>query len=226
MCYFFNIKYEFDKQDILQALENVQKGYICVADGVVMSTANRDNNYLNAVNGGLFSICDSSWVPLYIKAIYGISYEQYCGADIFKDIVSSRKYRMLFMGTHKKTLDALKIKLIDLNPNVKDMSFIELPFCNVDEQFMSKLLPHLEKGVMIGVGAVFKFFSGTEETRCPNWMRKLHLEFIYRIMQNPRKQLKRCYWILATLPKIIMEEIKKKKLNTQQWTKTESLYGR
>jgi len=158
------------------------------------------------------------------------------------------------MGTHKKTLDALKIKLIDLNPNVKDMSFIELPFCNVDdfdypeiarmieedgakiiwialgapkqEQFMSKLLPHLEKGVMIGVGAVFKFFSGTEETRCPNWMRKLHLEFIYRIMQNPRKQLKRCYWILATLPKIIMEEIKKKKLNTQQWTKTESLYGR
>jgi len=77
MCYFFNIKYEFDKQDILQALENVQKGYICVADGVVMSTANRDNNYLNAVNGGLFSICDSSWVPLYIKAIYGISYEQY-----------------------------------------------------------------------------------------------------------------------------------------------------
>ena len=239
MSCFFNIKYEFDKQEILQAFENVQKGYICVADGVVMSTANRDNDYLNVVNGGLFSICDSSWVPLYIKAIYGIKYEQYCGADIFKDIVSSRKYRMIFMGTHKATLDALQKKLIDLNPNVKDMSFIELPFCNVDdfdypeiakmieedgakiiwialgapkqEQFMSKLLPHLEKGVMIGVGAVFKFFSGTEETRCPYWMRRHHLEFIYRIMQNPRKQLKRCYWILATLPNILLEEIKKKK---------------
>ena len=166
-------------------------------------------------------VYDSSWVPLYIKAIYGISYEQYCGADIFKDIVSSQNYRMLFMGTHKKTLDALQKNLIDLNPDVKDMSFFELPFCNVDdfdypeiarmieedgakiiwialgapkqEQFMSKLLPHLEKGGMIGVGAVFKFFSGTEETRCPNWMRRHHLEFIYRIMQNLRKQLKRCY---------------------------------
>ena len=54
---------------------------------------------IDVVNGGMFAICDSSWVPLYLKSIYGVKYEQYCGSEIFKDIVSSRKYRMIFMGT-------------------------------------------------------------------------------------------------------------------------------
>lgn len=251
---FFQIKYEFDKQEVLRTIHNARKGYICVADGVVLSTANRNQEYLDVVNGSMFSICDSSWVPLYLHAIYGIKYKQYCGAEIFKDIVSSRQYRMMFLGTQQKTLDALQGKLAEMNPEVKNMKFIELPFCDVEEfdyqeiarmieddgariiwvalgapkqeRFMNKLLPYLQKGVMIGVGAVFKFYSGIDESRCPNWMRKHHMEFIYRIIQDPKKQLKRCYWILATLPKIYIEEVKRKKANRQQWTETELLYGR
>ena len=80
---YFNINYEFDKKEVHHAIEATQKGYICVADGVVMNTANRDSEYLKIVNGSLFSVCDSSWVPVYLKTIYGIKYEQYCGADIF-----------------------------------------------------------------------------------------------------------------------------------------------
>ena len=63
---YFNINYEFDKQKVHEAIATVQKGYICVSDGVVLSTANKDKSYLEAVNGSLFSICDSSWVPVYL----------------------------------------------------------------------------------------------------------------------------------------------------------------
>ncbi len=45
--------------------------YICVADGVILDIANRNSDYLNVVNGGLFAICDSSYVPLYLKWLYG-----------------------------------------------------------------------------------------------------------------------------------------------------------
>lgn len=235
---YFNINYEFDKKEIHRAIETAQKGYICVADGVVLNTANRDKEYLDVVNGGMFAICDSSWVPLYLKSIYGIKYEQYCGADIFKDIVLSRKYRMIFMGTHQTILDSLQKELLAMNPDVKDMKFVELPFRDVDdfdypeiaqmikedgakiiwvalgapkqERFMNKLLPHLESGVMLGVGAVFKFYSGTDESRCPKWIQRNHLEFVYRIIQDPKKQLKRCFWIVATLPKLYFGELKKK----------------
>ena len=64
---------------------------------------------------------------------------------------------------------------------------------------------------MIGVGAAFKFYSGTSEKRCPKWIHKLHLEFIYRIIQDPKKQLKRCFWILRTLPKLYLEERRRAK---------------
>lgn len=236
---YFNINYEFDKQEVHRAIEATQKGYICVADGVVMNIANRDPEYLKVVNGSIFSICDSSWVPLYLKSIYGIKYQQYCGSEIFKDIVSSHKYRMMFLGTSQEILDGLKHEISKMNPDVTNMQFVELPFRNVEdfdypeianmvnidkskiiwvalgapkqEKFMNLLLPHLEQGVMIGVGAAFKFYSGTSEKRCPKWIHKLHLEFIYRIIQDPKKQLKRCFWILRTLPKLYLEERRRAK---------------
>ena len=232
---YFSINYEFDKKEVHRAIKAAQKGYICVADGVVMNTANRDPEYLKVVNGSLFSICDSSWVPVYLKSIYGIKYDQYCGAEIFKDIISSRKYRMIFMGTSQATLDGLQNELKKMNPDVEAMQFIELPFRKVEdfdypeiakmieddgakiiwvalgapkqERFMNLLLPHLNQGVMLGVGAAFKFYSGTAESRCPVWMQKCHLEFVYRIMQDPKKQLKRCFWILWTLPGLYFGEV-------------------
>ncbi len=239
---YFNINYELDKKQVHQTISTVieqeGKGYICVADGVVMNTANRDKEYLDVVNGGLFAICDSGWVPLYLKSIYGTRYEQYCGAEIFKDIVSSRKYRMIFMGTHQSTLDGLRRQLKSMNPDVSNMSFVELPFRAVEdfdypaiaktieedgaqiiwvalgapkqERFMNMLLPHLKTGVMLGVGAVFKFYSGTEEKRCPEWIQKHHMEFLYRIWQDPKKQLKRCFWIAATLPQLYIQEYRRK----------------
>lgn len=234
---YFNINYEFDKQAVHSAIETAEKGYICVADGVVMNTANRDSDYLKVVNGSMFSICDSSWVPVYLKKIYEVQYEQYCGSEIFKDIVSSRKYRMIFVGTQQKTLDGLREELSKMNPDVREMSFVELPFRKVEdfdypgiadmiendgakiiwvalgapkqERFMNMLLPYLKHGVMIGVGAAFKFYSGTEEKRCPEWMHKHHLEFVYRIMQDPKKQLKRCFWIVWTLPGLYFGEKKR-----------------
>ena len=41
--------------------------HICVADGVILNNANRKPDYLKIVNGGMFAICDSGYVPLYIK---------------------------------------------------------------------------------------------------------------------------------------------------------------
>lgn len=235
---YFNINYEFDKAEVHRTIESAQKGYICVADGVVMNMANREPEFLEVVNGSLFSICDSSWVPLYLKSIYGVQYDQYCGAQIFKDIVSSKKYRMIFMGTHQSTLDALQKELFGMNPEVMNMKFVELPFLEVDEfdyqgiaqmieedgaqiiwvalgapkqeRFMNKLLPYLNRGVMIAVGAVFKFYSGMDEKRCSDWIQKHHLEFAYRIWQDPKKQLRRCFWIVATLPKLYIGEWRRK----------------
>ena len=113
---YFNIRYEFNQESvhncIARQLQTDTADYICVADGVILNIANRKSDYLAVINGGMFSICDSSYVPLYIRWIYGKQYKQYCGSQIFMDIIRSRKYRMIFMGTSQNTLNGLKNNLL------------------------------------------------------------------------------------------------------------------
>ena len=244
---FFNIRYEIDvptiQKNIAQQIKLGTPGYICVADGNILYMVNRDNEYKNIVDGSLFSICDSSWTPTFIKWIYGYQYKHYCGNDIFMDIVESRKYRMAFLGAKQNILDGLKQNLQQYNPTIDNMLFYELPFREVEdfdysgiaemlnndgadiiwialgapkqEIFMNRLKPYLKKGVVIAVGAVFKFNCGLQSVpqRSPEWLRKYHLEFLHRIFKEPKKQIKRCWGIITTLPRILLQEwrIKAKK---------------
>lgn len=108
------------------------------------------------------------------------------------------------------------------------MPFEELPFCAADEfdygaiaarineylpdiiwislgapkqeVFMNRLCPHLQRGIMVAVGAVFHFAAGGRIRRAPDWMVACKLEFLYRIFNEPRKQMKRCWKIISVLP--------------------------
>ena len=244
---YFNINYEFDKQTIWckidEQLQNEGARYICVADGNILQMVHKDLECRNVVNASMFSICDSSWVPLFLKRIYGVRYQQYCGSQIFEDLTDKKRYRQFFIGTSEKVLEGLKTELSKKDPAISGMSFFAPPFCKVEEfdypsiaeminkdnpdivwvalgapkqeNFMYRLQPMLNRGVMIGVGAVFNFYCGLENTpkRAPQWMVKSHLEFVYRIFSEPKKQLKRCKDILLTLPNVYKEE--KKRVNNQ-----------
>lgn len=239
---YFNIRYEFDVDVIHQTIDKLvassnEPHFIPVVDGVVLNHVNSNPEYKRIIDESIFSICDSSYVPLYIRWIYGECYKHYSGSQIFIDIVKSCKYRMIFMGTSQATLNGLKENLKVINPGVVTMKFVELPYLRVEdfdyagiakiveednadivwialgapkqEIFMSKLKPHLHCGVMIAVGAAFKFFSGVKVKRAPQWMINAHMEFVYRIFKEPRKQLKRCYGIVFSLPTLFWREWKK-----------------
>lgn len=238
---YFNIKYEFSKDTVLDSIEtqSSRQGGKCVfvADGNVLVNVHKDNNYRNIINNSLFSICDSSWVPLYLKHIYGFKPEQYSGSDIFKDITSSRKYRMAFLGSSREVLDALRGNLAKIDGRIEEMLFMDLPFAAAEdfdfagigakvnefdpdiiwvslgapkqEIFSHRLAPFLKRGVIIPVGAVFNFRAGLGIRRAPGWMVRCHMEFIYRIFSEPSKQLKRVWGILRYTPAIIREEKRK-----------------
>ncbi len=234
---YFQIRYEFDPtavhRHIREAVDAQRPGYICVADGNILTMVHHDAAYRATVDGALFSICDSSWVPLYLRRLYGIERQQYCGAQIFRDIVGAGEYRMAFLGTNDATLADLRSAISAWNHAVAAMPFTALPFCAVEdfdypaiaavleeqgvdiiwvalgapkqEQFMQRLRPHLRRGVMIGVGAVFNFYSG-HIRRAPSLFVRLHLEFAWRLLTEPRKQFRRCWQIVTALPAIYSEE--------------------
>ena len=237
---YFNINYEFDKQEVHRAIKSAQKGYICVADGTVMRYVHQDMEYRKVVKDALLTISDSSWTPVFLNWIYRINVEPYPGPQLFIDVIKMKKYKMFFMGSSNDVLKALKGELSKIDGNIKDMQFMELPFRKIDdfdyqeiaetvnkdnpdiiwvslgapkqEYFMNRLNPFINHGIQIAVGAAFKFYSGkTSKKRAPLWIHKLRLEFLYRMMQEPKKQWGRFLAYLKVLPSIYFEEIKKKK---------------
>lgn len=240
---FFNIRYEFDREKVRERIDETiaakGKGYVCVSDGVILSLVQQDEAYRRVIDGAMFSICDSGWVPMYVRWIYGLDRRQYCGSQIFEDTIRAKRYRMMFLGTSERVLGPLRENLARIDPRIADMPFVELPFCPVDgfdypaigktvdayapdiiwvalgapkqEQFMHRLLPHIDCGVMIAVGAAFNFFSGLEIRRAPRWMVRCKLEFVHRIFSEPKKQLRRCRNILVTLPPMLYREVRAKK---------------
>lgn len=236
----FNINFEPDSEKVLSSIADRCKsgaaGYICVADGNILSMVHKDLEYRKVVDGAMFSILDSSWIPLMANRIYGTQWKQFCGSQIFAEVTRMRKYRMYFLGANRTVLDALRGNMLEVDPAITSMKFKELPFCSVDEFdyegiaaeinednpdivwlslgapkqeiFASKLTPLLRRGVVIPVGAVFDFRAGLGKKRAPQWMIKTHLEWMYRIFSEPRKQLGRCAVIIRTFPFIYKEEKK------------------
>ena len=59
------------------------------------------------------------------------------------------------------------------------------------EQWMAEQQGKI-KGFMVGVGAGFDYYAGNIR-RAPEWMQKANLEWMYRLLQDPKRLLGR-YW--------------------------------
>ena len=245
---YFHIRFEFDPatvhSSIAAGVASGTPGYICVADGNILAMVHRNAEYRRTVGSALFSVCDSSWVPLYLRRLYGIRRQPYCGAQLFADIISAARYRMAFLGTDEPTLAALRQRLAGCNPAVATMPFIPLPYtaraedfdypaiaaqlaphapdiiwvalgAPKQERFAELLATHLPRGIIIGVGAAFNFAAGRIR-RAPRWVQRCRAEFLYRLLTEPRKQLRRCLLILRTLPHIYLTERKRARTPSTQ----------
>ena len=237
---YFGINYEFSRAKIYEKIDQTiasgAKGYVCAVEGNVLTETKLDSAYRDIVNHSMFSICDSSWVPMFIRWIHHVKVQPYQGPQMFIDMVKMQKYQMYFLGSDSTTLSALRSNLQQYDPRIANMPFRDLPFCAVEEfeyesiaedinhenpdviwvslgapkqeQFVYRLEPFLKRGVMVAVGAAFKFHCGIPRLqRAPKWVINMHLEFLYRLFQEPKKQFRRLKKIISTLPSILREEI-------------------
>jgi N-acetylglucosaminyldiphosphoundecaprenol N-acetyl-beta-D-mannosaminyltransferase len=229
-------------QIIHETIMNNGKGYVCSVEGNILANCSLDANFKNIINNSLVNICDGSSIALLASLIHQKKMQTYIGADLFMKYIKKARYKSLFLGNTTEVLQGLKSNLSQYDRSINNMVFETLPFKNVDEFnyaeiaeminennpdliwvslgapkqeiFMSKLLPLLNRGVMFGFGAILNFYSlNTTEKRAPKIFLKLNLEWIYRIYNNPQKQLPKIRLIVKTLPKNVIEEIKKNYFN-------------
>jgi N-acetylglucosaminyldiphosphoundecaprenol N-acetyl-beta-D-mannosaminyltransferase len=60
----------------------------------------------------------------------------------------------------------------------------------VQEEWMAMLAGKLDVPVMIGVGRAFNYLAGVQK-RCPRWMTRMGLEWLYTFLAEPRRLWRR-----------------------------------
>jgi N-acetylglucosaminyldiphosphoundecaprenol N-acetyl-beta-D-mannosaminyltransferase len=229
-------------QSINELTLSPHSSYVVVADGYTLAKSTKNEALKKVVDEAAIVTCDSAWVPVYLRSIYHINRDEYAGSDLMMDLIQAKKYKMLFLGSSEETLEALQYRLSAFDLRIADMLFLPLPYLEVEqfdypeitrtindyspdivfvslgmpkqEFFVHNLLPSIKRGVLIPIGAAFKFHSGlADKKRAPKWMIKFKLEWLYRIFSEPKKQIERCLLIIFTLPFIYIKEflVKSKK---------------
>ena len=243
MKVFFGVKINFDKDNIMQLIENSinfnKKGYVCAVERNVITNSHLNESYNKIINEAIVNICDGSVVATIINLGYWTKYKSYTMADLFLKLINKKKYKQIFLGNTPEILSGLKDELSKIDPKIKQMTFRALPFNNVEdfdykaiakninkespdiiwvslgapkqEIFISNLNKYLDKGIMFGVGALFNFYSGFPELkRAPKIFLKLKLEWLYRIYQEPKKNLKRNFDFIKIIPSLFITKFKNK----------------
>jgi N-acetylglucosaminyldiphosphoundecaprenol N-acetyl-beta-D-mannosaminyltransferase len=142
---------------------------------------------------------------------------QVAGNELFHALLkesSTQGYTHYFYGSTPTTIELMKQRLTKEYPDVKLIGAISPPFQPVEEydidalaeevnqlaptffwvglgapkqeRIMALLQPKLKSTICIGVGLVFEYYAGTVK-RAPKWTRKLGLEWLVRMIQQPRR---------------------------------------
>lgn len=150
------------------------------------------------------------------KLGYKVS-ERITGIDLANHLLkvcNEKKYKLALLGAKQDVLDCLIKKIKTNYPNIildkyengysenKDIFFEEISKSNPDvclvalgipaqEKLIYNNLNKFKKGIFVGVGGSFDVMSGTKK-RAPKIFQKLNIEWLYRIVKEP-KRLKRFY---------------------------------
>ena len=243
---YFNVKFEFDRQLIIQTIDESiaknKKGCVCVVDGNVLATANKDATYNTIINSSIVNCCDGSSIAMLAGNIYNQKLNTFTGPELFGYYIP-KQVKQSFIGNTPEVQRNLKIKLEHLGVDMNLMTFIELPFLKLEdfnysqiasrinhtgsqinwvslgapkqEMFNSLLLPYIDSGVLVGIGAgINLFLDEIDNKRSHKLIRKLKFEWLYRVIKEPKRIGLRALKYLYILPKLIINEIKIKKSET------------
>ncbi|WP_238723624.1 WecB/TagA/CpsF family glycosyltransferase [Diplocloster agilis] len=203
-----------DKHIKPEQCHDLSGDYICISNVHTTVTSFEDEEYCAVQNGGLMAIPDGGPLSTvgHMRGYKNMS--RTTGPDLMGQIfkISAQKgYRHFFYGSTANTLKKLADKLLESYPGITIAGMYSPPFrplTNEEDRFIINKINSLEvdfiwiglgapkqevfmaehqgkiTGLMIGVGAGFDYYAGNI-MRAPQWMQKMNLEWLYRLIQDP-----------------------------------------
>ncbi len=223
---------------IEENIDTIKGEYICVSNVHTTVMAHDDPNYYRVQTESLMSVPDGK--PLSIvggKAVPSMG--RVTGPDLMREIFevsAERGYRHYFYGNTKENVKALIAALERDYPGLDICGYEPSVFRDMTSQEELELATRINEsepdfvwvalgaprqecfchrmrgrieGLMVGVGGAFNILAGITP-EAPIWMQNLSLEWLYRLIQEPRRLFKR---YVVTNSKFIYYQVAGRKRN-------------
>ena len=207
---------------IEEKLEEWRGRYICVANVHTTVTAHRDKAYQAIQQRAAMALPDGGPLSQYSREQGYTEARRVTGPDLMQEILKispQKKWRHYFYGATPETLKLLEQKIRQRYPGILIAGMYSPPFrtltpredaacveqinaAHPDFVWVGLGAPKQElwmaahegevHALMIGVGAAFDYEAGNIR-RAPLWMQRRNLEWLYRLMQDPRRLFKRYF---------------------------------
>lgn len=207
--------------------------YICVANVHTTITAYEDEDYCTIQNSGIMAIPDGGPLSTVGRKRGAENMGRTTGPSYMGEILKesvSQGWTHYFYGSTQETLDKLKSTLEKDYPGIRIVGMYSPPFRPMTEDEDMEIVSAINevspdflwvglgapkqekwmaahqgkvKGLMVGIGAAFDYYAGNIE-RAPEWMQKSNLEWVYRLIQDPKRLFKR---YLVTNSKFIWDAV-------------------
>ncbi len=203
-------------------LDDLRGKYICVSNvhTTVMSYENEE--YRKIQNGAAMALPDGAPLSSYSRRKGYKQAQRVTGPDLMLELFAISKekgYRHYFYGATEETLQSMREVLERDYPGIEIAGMYAPPFraltSQEDAQIVAKInesrpdfiwiglgAPKQEEwmyqhmgqlqGVLIGVGAGFDYLAGYIK-RAPRWMQRMSLEWLYRLLQDPKRLWRRYF---------------------------------
>ena len=205
---------------LTENLEQLKGDYICVSNVHTTVMAYRDKAYRRVQNSAAMALPDGQPLSIVSRRRGFFEARRVPGPDLMPailDLSQETGYRHYFYGSTDPTFAALRAALLRRYPKLQIAGMYSPPFRELtkeeDEEIVRRINDsgtdfvwvalgapkqewwmyehrHRIKAVMLGVGAAFDFTAGTVK-RAPMWMQRLCLEWVFRILRDPKRMLPR-----------------------------------
>lgn len=214
---------------ILKWASNRVSKYVCVANVHMLMEAHSNPAFASVLENADLVTPDGMPLVWLMKLMGVQQQDRVAGMDLFMTLceqASAKHISVFFLGSKKEILERMKDKICQEFPDLEIADMQPLPFrpltpeedeaivqqinqsgagvvlvslgCPKQELWMSQHKSQIQ-AVMLGLGGVFPVYAGIHKW-APKWIRKSGLEWLYRLLQEPRRLWRR---YLATIPPFI-----------------------
>jgi N-acetylglucosaminyldiphosphoundecaprenol N-acetyl-beta-D-mannosaminyltransferase len=208
------ITYDEAIHRIISIAQQKSSGYICFANVHMTIEAYQNKKFAEQVNDAELVLADGMPLVQTMNLLHGCRQERIAGMDAFPDLIrlaEAHGVKIFFFGSTRHILDKIRLRAQRDFPALKIAGFFSPPFdqslddpsyvdlinsaqaqmvfvalgCPKQEKWMATH-SHKIHAVLLGVGGAFPVYAEMQ-ARAPLLMRKLSLEWLFRLFQEPRR---------------------------------------